>query len=289
MEEKNEEKRPLTISEEVLSGKKHHGYVKPGPCSSKGCPPPKEIVCIKTKKVYQECKKVEPIERVQVYGLCIPPGATDVECVKVCPGVITCHDVGCRPPQVPYLPGVPVRENSSEEGVERFKKKKEESCPCECEIGDCSVTLGEIKDFPIKITVEFFDKNCHCLGQQTGFAKICIPERTVTLSRAGEPQLQCEVDIFLSCLMCILEKKEYNLSKDKKERHLSVEKVVECCINKVIIFKLLAEVQLMVPSYGFCPEPPDCEEVIAGECPEAEEEWPPYPGDKGKGDCKGCK
>lgn len=288
MEEKIEEKRPMEISEEILSGKKHHGSVKPGPCSPKGCPPPKEIVCIKTKKVYQECKKVEPIEKVQVYGLCVPPGATDVECVKVCPGVITCQDVGCRPPQTPWPPGFPMRETSSEEGVERFKKK-EKPCLCECETGDCTVTLGEIKDFPIEITVEFFDRNCNSLGRQTGCAKICIPERTVALSRAGEPQLKCEVDIFLSCLMCILDEAENNLSKAVKERPLPVERIVECCINKVIVFKLVAEVQLMVPSYGFCPEPPDCEEIIAGECPEADEEWPPYPGDKGKWGCKGCK
>ncbi len=289
MEEKLEEKRPLEISEEILGGKKHHGSVRPGPCSHKGCPPPTEIVCIKTKKVYQECKRVEPIERVQVYGLRIPPGATDVECVKVCPGVITCQDAGCRPPQSPWPPGVPVRETPAEEGAERGKKHKPHDCPCECETGDCTVTLGEIKDFPIMITVEFFDRNCMSLGLQTGYAKICVPERTVSLSRAGEPQLKCEVDIFLSCLMCIIEEEAGTMSNAVKERHQPVEGIVECCINKVIVFKLVAEVQLMVPSYGFCPEPPECEEIISGECPEAEEEWPPYPGDKGKGGCKSCR
>lgn len=289
-----EEKRPSEISEEVLSAKKHHGPVRPGPCSPRGCPPPTEIVCIKTKKVYQECKQVEPIERVEVYGLYIPPATTEVECVKVCPGVISCEDAGCQPPQSPLPPGFHLREDTSEEVTERGKKQKKKTCVCECMTGDGTVTLEEIKDFPIQITVEFFDRNGMSLGEQTGWAKICIPEKTVCLSRAGEPQLKCEVDIFLSCVMCIIKEEQANTLKSAAEdRHVSVpepvQRVVSCCINKVIVFKLVAEVQLMVPSYGFCPEPCDCEEIVAGECPEAEAEWPPYPEPNGKGGCKSCK
>jgi len=275
-----DEKRPSEIGEEILSGKKgHHGPISPGPCSPRGCPPPTEIVCIKTKKVYQECKQVEPIEKVKVYGLNIPLGAEEVECIKVAPGVISCEEAKNCPPQSP-LP-------RSEEEADRLKKKKLSAC--ECETGEGTVTLGEIKDFPVKITVEFFDRNGMSLGVQTGWAKICVPEKTVLLSRAGEPQLKCEVDIFLSCLMCIIEEFEPNTVTPASERILS-PRFVSCCINKVIVFKLLAEVQLLVPSYGFCPEPPECEEEEMGECPEAEEVWPPYPDDKGgKGGCRSCK
>lgn len=269
-----EEKKPSEIGEEILSAKKSYVPISPGPCSPRGCPPPREIVCIKTKKVYQECKQVEPIERVKVYGLNVPPGACDVECIKVTPAVISCEDVSQSPGSPPHTP---LREE------DRGKKKK--LCACECEVGEGTVTLGEIKDFPIQITVEFYDRNGISLGCQTGWAKICIDEKTVLLSRAGEPQLKCEVDIFLACLMCSIQEFEPNAVESPQLG----SRFVWCCINKVIVFKLLAEVQLLVPSYGFCPEPPECEGVEEDECPEAEEMWPPYPGDKGGGGCRSCK
>ena len=277
-----DEKKPSEIGEEILSSKKgHHGPVCPGQCGPRGCPPPTEIVCIKTKKVYQECMQVEPIERVKVYGLDIPPGATDVECIRVTPGVISCQDVsGCL--------AMPPQSSLGEFDLDRKPKPKKKLCACECEVGEGTVTLGEIKDFPIQITVEFFNRNGISLGVQTGWAKICIPEKTVLLSRAGEPQLKCEVDIFLSCLMCILQEAENGIAGVAEERHSPV--YVSCCINKVIVFKLFAEVQIMVPSYGFCPEPPECEEEESEECPEADEEWPPYPSDEGgKGGCHSCR
>ena len=279
-----DEKKPSEIGEELLYGKKgHHGPVKPGPCSPKGCPPPTEIVCIKTKKVFQECKQVEPIERVRVYGLDIPPGACDVECIKVNPGVISVNSAVYGPPQSPMLRS----EEMEEEEFERGKKKK--LSPCECEAGEGTVTLGEIKDFPVRITVEFFDRNGMSLGCQTGWAKICIPERTVLLSRAGEPQLRPEIDIFLSCLMCTIEEYEPN-GNTSLGPNLICSRFVSCCLNKVIIFKLFAEVQLLVPSYGYCPPPRKCEEEELGECPKAEDSWPPYPENEGgKGGCKGCK
>ena len=281
-----DEKKPSEIGEELLSAKKKNNKVKPGPCSPRGCPPPTEIVCIKTKKVYQECKRVEPIERVKVHNIYVPPGATDVECVRVRPGVISCHDApvvnSALPPLTPQsTPGKPVGNE-----ILGGKKKKRE---CECEVGDGTVTLGEIKHFPIQITLEFFDRNGMSLGVQTGWAKICIPERTVCLSRAGESQLKCEVDIFLKCLMCFLEDLEPNTVLSAADERSAFARHVTCCINKIIVFKLFAEVQLMVPSYGFCPEPPECEEEVLGECPDAVEEWPPYPDDNGNGGCKSCR
>jgi len=56
----------------------------------------------------------------------------------------------------------------------------------------------------------------------------------------------------------------------------SAAQQVTCCIGKLILFKLVSPVQLMVPAYGFCPEPDDCTQVES-ECPEFFPEWPPYP------------
>lgn len=278
-----DEKKPSEIGEEIMS-LKGHGPVRPGPCSPKGCPPPKEIVCIKTKKVYQECKQVEPIERVRVYDLYVPPGACAVECIRVSPGVISCEDVSGCPGKEPQPPAPPAPEMVVEE--ERGVKKKPRKCGCE--VGEGTVTLGEILNFPVQITVEFFDRNGLSMGCQTGWGKINIPEKTVLLSRAGEPQLRCEVDAFLSCLMCYIEELEPNgLSNTTNERQGPPRWVI-CCINKILVFKLLAVVQLMIPSYGFCPEPPDCEQEVEG-CPDPLEEWPPYPNNEGGGGCRGCR
>ncbi len=70
--------------------------------------------------------------------------------------------------------------------------------------------------------------------------------------------VQCHV--YLECIDCFAS----NLQQ------------VTCCIGKLIVFKLVAPVQLMIPAYGFCPEPEDCTQVEA-ECPEYFPEWPPYP------------
>ncbi len=264
-----EDKYLPEAGEEVASaqglGKKPQPIVV-GPCGPRGCPPPREIVCIKTKKVYQECKQVEPIERVKVFDIDIPLGAVEVECIRVTPGVISCEDA---------------------EASYRGKKK----CGCECEVGEGTVTLEEIRHFPVRIVLEFYDRNGLSLGRQTGWAKIDIPEKTVLLSRAGEPQLKCEVDVFLTCLLCLIEEEEPNtvLSENQAEgRHPCYRKVI-CCINKIILFKLLAEVQLLIPSYGFCPDPPVCEEEDLAECPGAVEDWPPYPPEENGIGCKSCK
>lgn len=280
-----DERKPTEIGEEILYGKKgHHGVVKPGPCSPKGCPSPSEIVCIRTKKIYQECKQVEPIERVQVYGLDIPPGACDVECIKVTPGVISVNEFVYGSLECP----LPRSDEELKNEFERGKKKKLSTC--ECIAGEGTVTLGEIKNFPIRIVVEFFDRNGLSLGCQKGWSKICVPERTVLLSRAGESLLKSEIDIFLSCLMCVIEEYDSQVKPSTGEQLIICPKFVSCCINKVIVFKLLAEVQLMVPSYGFCPEPCRCDEEEQDECPEAQVIWPPYPDSEGgTGGCKGCR
>lgn len=105
--------------------------------------------------------------------------------------------------------------------------------------------------------------------------------RTVVLSRAGEPGLDCLVEIFLECLLCFVSERdmEGNIIE------------VTCCVGKQIIFKLVADVELQIPTFGFAPVPPDCEQVI-GECPEFNPVWPPFPPQNGRGlkksKCGGC-
>ncbi|MBO8168847.1 MAG: hypothetical protein H0Z35_06635 [Thermoanaerobacteraceae bacterium] len=214
--------------------------VEPGPCLPEGCPPPTEIVCIKTKKVYQECKQLETDEdgkafEVELKNIKVPDGAVTVECVRIDPSFKSCDM--CNP------------------GKE---------CCCEILPPD-QVKFNFPKKIEFSITVEFFDSSGNSLGFGTGKAKLDkLPKsKIVRLSRAGEPRMQCEVDMFFDCLLCFL-------VPDETPK-------VHCCINVLLVFKLFAEVQLMVPAYGFCPQPPECQDQVAGECPPAVQTWPPYP------------
>lgn len=75
-----------------------------------------------------------------------------------------------------------------------------------------------------------------------------------------DPRIFVQCEVFLDCVECFP----------------SNAQEVTCCIGKWIIFKLASLVQLMVPAYGYCPEPDFCPQVEA-ECPEFEPVWPPYP------------
>lgn len=87
--------------------------------------------------------------------------------------------------------------------------------------------------------------------------------------RAGEEGLhvQCYVP-FIECLDAFVRAEE--LVYD----HLKT--TIIACVGKYILIKLKARVQLLIPAYGFCPEPPDCDEVV-GLCPDFRPEWPPFP------------
>ncbi len=78
--------------------------------------------------------------------------------------------------------------------------------------------------------------------------------------RIREKDLQVHCEVFLECLECFV----------------SGPRKVTCCIGKLMAFKLVALVQLLIPAYGFCPEPDECVKVEDA-CPEFIPVWPPYP------------
>ncbi|TDA69918.1 MAG: hypothetical protein D9V47_03780 [Clostridia bacterium] len=109
--------------------------------------------------------------------------------------------------------------------------------------------------FSYTYTIRFTDAT----GTRTFTSAPIAVEKTVVMARAGEPGLSPQCEVFLECV----------------EAFLIDETVVQVCIGKMVLFKLFAHVQLMVPSYGFCPQPEECR--VAGECPTFEPTWPPYP------------
>ncbi len=134
--------------------------------------------------------------------------------------------------------------------------------PC-CEINPDNNTITTT--FSFVTAYQFLDADGDPIGD-VQVVETLDETRTVFLSRAGESGLDCQVDIFLDCFQCFVSETDSG----------GVITQVTCCVGKQILFKLIALVQLRIPTLGYAPEPPDCEEV-AGECPEFKPVWPPYP------------
>lgn len=82
-------------------------------------------------------------------------------------------------------------------------------------------------------------------------------EKTVVLF--GTDEMFCKVEAVIECLGCDI------ISPDE----------IHCEVGEYVVIKTALDVQLLVPAYGFCPPPPECEEL-----PTRCEEWfeaPPPP------------
>lgn len=198
--------------------------IEPGPCpvdpetGLSECPPPNEIVCIKTEKVYESCRRVQTNEDV-----------TDLTCIAV--GEVL--DVWCI-------------------GVELVIN---EQFPFTCE--KIPNTRRARVSFWFRYRFAFIDQE----GQKIFTSEPINHEETVIMSeRILEEGLFVQCEVFLDCFECFV----------------SGPQQVTCCIGKLMLFKLVALVQLLIPAYGFCPEPDICVEV-EDECPEYDPIWPPYP------------
>ena len=93
-------------------------------------------------------------------------------------------------------------------------------------------------------------------------------EKNLIIERAGEEGLDVQCHVFPECLFCFISGRD-------EETNAVTE--VTCCVGIMVLLKVDAEVQLLIPTYGYPPQPPECEQVL-GECPEDfEPVWPPYP------------
>jgi hypothetical protein len=117
--------------------------------------------------------------------------------------------------------------------------------------------------YRIKTKIFFEDNTSTTLSQDVTVMK------NLNIPRAGEEGLnvQCYVP-FLECLTCFI--------RDEELVEGQIRTTIICCVGKFLLIKLKATVQLAIPAYGFCPEPPDCDEVL-GECPDFIPPWPPFP------------
>lgn len=98
-------------------------------------------------------------------------------------------------------------------------------------------------------------------GQKYFSSKPAFFEKMVILSdRIFDKRLSVQCEVFLDCFECFV----------------SGPQQVTCCIGKLILIKLVARVELMIPAFGFCCQPDDCTEVEA-ECRPFKPCWPPFP------------
>ncbi|UMZ72745.1 hypothetical protein [Natranaerofaba carboxydovora] len=125
--------------------------------------------------------------------------------------------------------------------------------------------------------VNLIDKECEIIGEKKirvwikyevifviddeKFSVLETFEKTVTLSRAYESGLKPQCEVFLECL----------------DAFIIDEDTIILCVGKLFLIKLFAHVQLLIPAYGFAPQPPECKEKVLDECPEYDPPWPPYP------------
>lgn len=108
--------------------------------------------------------------------------------------------------------------------------------------------------------------------------------KTLRVDRAGEQGMDLQCHVFPTCLFCFISERAANGGVT----------AVTCCVGILVLIKVEAEVQLLIPTYGYPAPPPECGEFL-GECPtDFTPEWPPYPeqrpfGGSGASGCKGCK
>ncbi|NLP36490.1 MAG: hypothetical protein GX357_02430 [Firmicutes bacterium] len=136
-----------------------------------------------------------------------------------------------------------------------------------CEGPECDIIApGRVRvtvTYQVKIKLILEDGSTEKLTEENTVVK------TFNMPRAGEAGLYLSCDIpFLECLQAFVEEEELEYDELRTS--------IVACIGRYTLLKLLARVQLAIPAYGFCPEPPDCDEVLS-ECPDFNPEWPPYP------------
>ena len=282
--------------------------VSPGPCPTAPasgvplCPPPNEVVCIKTKKVFQECRHTWvpnsiTLDLTEIF----PPNQLPTATAISCGPVFIQPSFQCESQFVPCTPGPDVFVPGSDLVCPPFCQPCTCGCPpvvttdesatiaganlCTTPIPTCPPVFfpGEVLRCCIDCTTHEvvsvdsqFDiiYTMNLIGgpairnRQT----ICIPTspadfRRFFLSRAGEPGLKCQIEVFAQCTQCFIS------SMDTTTNRILA---IDCCFTFTLIGKLFSEVELMVPAYGYCPLPPECFPPLAV-CPTIIPPGIPYP------------
>ncbi len=210
-----------------------------------------EKVCVQVKRVYDSCMQQEQLDDVIVCITNIVPVISPIGCGNVA-------GCGCRPnplmvtPNVIEVEGIP--------GPVPVPPFIFDSCRSSTINGNIrNLAIERMCDRPhfarvrgiveIPIDILFTDsRNQEFMGR----AVVCVP-KDVLLAIPDESIVPFTLDTLVSAI-CVT---GVYLGNDRFR--------ITICVT--IILKILAEVELLIPSYGFCPIPP-CEEFAENVCDE---------------------
>lgn len=223
----------------------------PGPCDPiLGCPPPTELVCIKTEKVFQECRHTF-----------VPPTITFTIPTTT---MATANFVTCGPVFIQRTQ------------AECTAAETPGTCPrifFPGEVVDCAINCTTHEVFTTATAIHFLYTMVLSNGMTfTNCATVPIPTTPVDfrrffLSRAGEPGLRCQIEVFVECTSCTISARNPN----------GTIAAIDCCFVITLIGKLISKVQLLIPAFGYCPLPEECLPPVLGPCPTIIPTGIPYP------------
>jgi len=143
-----------------------------------------------------------------------------------------------------------------------LKPRPKEIISCETSDFQSTCNLTQIQDDPplvranieysYTVTVVYEDRH----GVEHTVTHVEKHEKSVVLF--GTDEMFCKVEAVLECLGC----------------DIVGRRKIFCEVGEYVVIKSALEVQLLVPSYGFCPPPPECEELPT-RCEEFLEAPPP--------------
>ena len=250
-----------------FSYKNGNSEMTPGCITGNPCQGLTERVCIQVKNVYDSCMQQEQLDNQVVTVSGIVPVLPDSSCRPVssrpcaceCDGCsCTCSCRGCEG-ALTYNEAVENAENSACHpqpcGAWTF-----ESCRSSTTCGAISnLSIDRLCDRPqfarvrgrvsIPIDVLFLDQNCQ---EWMGRAMVNV-DKDVLLAIPDESIVPFTLESMVSAI-CVSGKYLGNC-----------QFCITICVT--VVLKILAEVELMVPSYGFCAVPP-CEEFAENVCDE---------------------
>ncbi len=223
------------MADEKQRHQRQQQQIQPGQCPPEGCPEPDRIECIVVDKVYDSCFQVHDLTR-----------QTDIS-------------VG------PYMDF----EKGPFEINDRIKCKLRDVITC-TEIDRQPTTEEGFFTITLSVTVPLTlinpnDKN-ETVDRDFMFTK------TVTLCCPEGVEPDCTESTLLNCVCVITDEKDKK-DKDKKkdldsESHgygYCGEIEVTCDLQICLVVKCILNVQLLVPSYGFCVPAPCI--TVPGICP----------------------
>ncbi len=180
--------------------------------------PKPKLACIKTKKIYQSCRKVQMNEDT------VDLSGTAAGMIKS----VHCKDV---------------------------ELVTSDAYPFTCKRID-NTTRARVSFYYI-FSFTYFDEE----GTKTYISQPIHHQAVVYMGeRIKEKGMSVQCDVFLNCVKCFV----------------SGTQQITCCISKLMVFSLTANVHLMVHETGFCPEPDLCPSSES-KCPEFKPAWNPYP------------